>query len=216
MSHKILSLNIGDPAPMDWNGKSVLSSMLKHPVPGPLIVHRDRIEGNTFANPKAHGAIDNVLYAFGMKSALEYAALLGLTNYEPGATGETVTLDDLDEFDISAGDKFQFGSVLAEATYPRIPCGKVNFRMQHERGQKAMQECGRSGVYFRILKSGKISKTDEVKRVERAKETLFISEIYRVVVTNEKPSHELVDLALKNAAMPKKIIEKWAAELNRT
>jgi MOSC domain-containing protein YiiM len=156
MAHKILSLNIGHPAPMEWKGKSINSSMLKHPVPGPIVVHHDRIEGNSFAQPQFHGAIDNVLYAFGVTSALEFVKTLGLSTYAPGATGETVTLDQLDEFDVSVGDKFKFGNVIAEASYPRIPCGKVNFRMQHERGQKAMQECGRSGVYFRILQPGTI------------------------------------------------------------
>ncbi len=210
--HKILSLNIGDPAQMEWSGKSVLSSMLKTPVPGPLIVHQDRIEGNTFANPKAHGAIDNVLYAFGMKSALEYVAMLGLSSYQPGATGETVTLDQLDEFDVSIGDKFKFGSVIAEVTYPRIPCGKVNFRMQHERGQKAMQECGRSGVYFRILKPGTIAKNDIVERTERAKETLLVSDVYSIVVNNEKPTSELVGIAYRNGALPAKVLEKWITQ----
>jgi MOSC domain-containing protein YiiM len=210
MVSKILSLNIGHPAAMEWNGKSIVSSMLKQPTIGPLVVHQDKIEGNSFANPEFHGAIHSVLYAFGMKSALEFAKLLGLSKYEPGSTGETVTLDQLDEFAVSVGDKFRFGSVLAEVSFPRIPCGKVSFRMQHERGQKAMQECGRSGVYFRILEPGTITMNDEVKRVESAKDTLLISDVYRVIVKNEKPTPGLVALAKRNGALPEKIIEKWS------
>ena len=211
MAYKILSLNIGHPAPMEWNGKSIVSSMKKESVPGPLVVHRDSIDGNTFAQPQFHGALHSVLYAFGMKSALEFAKVLGRATYEPGATGETLTLDELDEFDVSVGDIFRFGSVLAQATYPRIPCGKVNFRMQHERGQKAMQECGRSGVYFQILEPGKIALGDRGERVERAKETLLVSDVYRYIVKNETPPPEFVERAKRNGCLPKRQLEKWNA-----
>ncbi|MES2964238.1 MAG: MOSC domain-containing protein [Bdellovibrionota bacterium] len=210
-THRILSLNIGDPEPMEWKGKTIVSSMRKHSVPGPLVVHVDSIVGNTFAQPEFHGAPHSVLYAFGLKSALEFTTALGLDSYEPGTTGETITLDELDEFEVSVGDRFRFGSVLAEVSYPRIPCGKVNFRMQHERGQKAMQECGRSGIYFRILEPGKIAITDKVQRVDRAKHTLLVSDVYRIIVKAEKPTPEIVELAKKNAALPKRILEKWSA-----
>ena len=78
MKTKILSLNIGGPAEMKWGEKSLVSSMLKHPVPGPLEVRRDGIEENSFANSNAHGNADSILYIYGMKSAREFAALLGL------------------------------------------------------------------------------------------------------------------------------------------
>ena len=198
---------------MSWNGTSIISSMHKHSVPGPVVVHMDRVEGNTFANPEFHGAIHSVLYAFGMTSALEFSEAIGLSSYIPGSTGETVTLDHLDEFTVSVGDKFRFGQVLAEATSPRIPCRKVNFRMQNERGQKAMQECGRSGIYFRILEAGQISITDRVELVERAKEPLLISDMYRAIVKNEIPSRDFIALAQRNGA-PAIFLKKWATLLN--
>lgn len=196
---------------MEWNGKTIVSSMKKTSVAGPIVVHRDSIDGNTFAQPQFHGAPHSVLYAFGMKSALEFAKTLGRDSYEAGTTGETVTLDDLDETDVSVGDIYRFGSVLAQATYPRIPCGKVNFRMQHERGQKAMQDCGRSGVYFKILEPGKIALSDKVERVERAREMIPISEVYRYVVKNEKPPQDFIDKCVRSGCFPKRQIEKWTS-----
>src|SRR4051812_30960101 len=94
---KIISLNLGEPALMEWQGKSIVSSMLRHAVPGPLQVHLDHIDGDKFANPQAHGNIDAVLYAYGMTSVMEFMMALGRTDYAPGALGENVTLDALDE-----------------------------------------------------------------------------------------------------------------------
>ena len=214
MESKILSLNIGHPAPMEWNGRTIVSSMLKHPVPGPITIHHDHIEENSFAQPIFHGTPDSVLYAYGLESALEFAKRLGLQEYLPGATGETVTLDRFDEFKISVGDVFKFGEVIAQATYPRIPCGKVSFRMQHELGQKAMQECGRSGVYFKILKPGKIHLTDRVTRFEKAEHELLISDVYKVIVNLAKPTRDLINRAKANGALPPKFIEKWESVTN--
>lgn len=209
MEAKILSLNIGHPAPMEWNGKSIVSSMLKHPVPGPLVVSETAIEGNSFANPNFHGTNDSVLYAYGMASALAFISQIGRSVYEPGSAGENVTLDELNEDEVSIGDIFAFGEVMAQATWPRIPCGKVNFRFQHERGQKAMQECRKPGVYFRILKPGKIHATDSVKRTERAKITFSITEAYGLAVRGEKPSAEQFARVEANGAFPSGWVERW-------
>lgn len=212
---KILSLNIGGPAEMKWGEKSLFSSMLKHPVPGPLVVRVDGIEGNSFSNPAAHGHADSILYIYGMKSAREFASALGLKDYIPGSTGETITVDDLDEKLISVGDKFEIGEVLAQATIPRIPCHKVNYRMQNENGQKAMQECGRSGVYFRILREGRIFAHDVVRLVEPAKWRFTEFDLYRKMVRGEGLSQDEMELALANGAFPEKNLQKWREKLGR-
>ena len=210
MKSKILSFNIGDPRMMEWNGKSVKSSMHKLPVEGPLLVHQNYIESNSFASPQFHGTPYAVLYIYGMSSALKFAERLSLKNYTPGATGETITVDHFDETQISVGDVFEIGEVVAQATFPRIPCGKVNFRMQHPEGQKAMQDCGLSGVYMRILTPGKIYKTDEVKRVERAKHQYLISDVYQHVVKKIDPTPAQLQTMVANGAFPQDKLDKWA------
>jgi len=209
LNPKILSLNCGTPALMEWNGQSVISSMLRKPVTGPLVVHRDHIEGNSFQAPQWHGVEYAVLYAFGMKSIHRFLHLLNRQNYEPGELGENITLDDLDESKISVGDIFQIGAVKAQAVYPRIPCSKVNIRMQHSRGQKAMQECGRSGVYFRILEPGEIHLTDSFRLVEESKHRFLISELYYKVVNGIQFNEAEMKRALANGAFPQKVIGKW-------
>ena len=183
--------------------------MHKRPVAGPLKVHSDRIEGNSFASPNYHGTLDSVLYAYGMTSALKFMSLLNQTNYAVGTTGETLTLDHFEESEVSVGDIFEVGTVTAQATYPRIPCGKLNIRLQHPKGQRAMQECLASGVYFRILKPGIISSQDSVKRVEKSRHHFSILDLYKMVVYNEKLTPQQLEVALANDAFPKRFIEKY-------
>ena len=209
MQAKILSLNIGAPSAMEWQGKTITSSMHRHPVSGPLVVHKTHIEGNSFAAPTLHGVEHSVLYALGEKSALEFVARLGLDSFTPGSIGETVTLDDLDEKQVSVGDVIEFGEVLAQAVYPRIPCSKVNFRMQNEDGQRHLIECGRSGVYFRILRPGRISKGDQVKLIQRAKHRISIFDLYHKMTNGIQFDQEEMRLAVANGAFPEKALGKW-------
>ena len=200
---------------MEWQGKSISSSMLRHPVEGPLVVHEDHIEGSSFANTNVHGTPDSILYAYGLTSIMVYMKALGRSDYQPGALGESVTLDELDETQISVGDIFKFGEVWAQVVYPRIPCSKLNYRLQDERAQKAMQDCGRSGVYFRILKPGKIYKTDEVQRIESSQYPFLLSDLYQKMVNGISLDHNEMEVAVANGAFPQKMIQMWLKKLGR-
>ncbi len=213
MRAKILSLNVGGPAPLEWNGRAIVSSMLKKPIAGPLIVHRDRVEGDSFANPNFHGTMDSVLYAYSLPSVMEFLKRIGRDSYEPGALGENLTLDQLDEFEVSVGDTFQVGEVVVQASLPRIPCAKVDLRMQHAEGRVQMEKSGRSGVYLRVLTPGKIKMGDEFVRLTQAKVQLKISDVYRRIVNKERVSEKDLELARANGALPARFIEKWSAQV---
>lgn len=213
MDAKILSLNSSEPTTVEWEGKSVLSSIVRRPVPGPLVVHRDHIEGNSYGVPKIHGVEHSVLYAYGLASAREFARRIGLDDYAPGLLGENVTLDALDEAKISVGDIFEFGEVLAQAVYPRIPCNRINFRLQRADAQKAMQDCGRSGIYFRVLRPGKIFRDSRVKLTEPTPHRFPIYDLYQSMLDKRPFNTEEMRRALANGAFPKAALEKWAAEL---
>ncbi len=206
MKSQILSLNIGHPAEISWEGKSAVTSMHKTSVPGPLIVHLDHIEGDSFSNPVNHGTIDSVLYMMGQDALDAYGKLLG-KKVDFGDLGENLSLDALDETKISVGDIFQIGEVVAQATFPRIPCGKVNIRMQHPKGQQLLKDVGRSGIYFRILKPGKIYLQDQVARIEESKYPFLISELYQIWNQARFANAEIYERAVKNGAFMQKALD---------
>lgn len=207
MESKILSLNVGRPAVMEWGGKTVTSSMNKTPISGPLIVSPTSVEGDSFHASHVHGTPDSVLYAFGMSSILEYLQRLGRKTHIPGGLGENLTVEDLDEKEVLVGDVFAIGEVLAQATFPRIPCAKVNIRMQHPEGQKEMLDGGRSGVYFRILKPGRIHTTDNIQRVSKVQTpSISIHEVYRIY--RKSMALQDVERLMKIADLPQ-FVHTW-------
>lgn len=207
MKSKILSLNVGTPKTVEWDGKSIETSMLKTSV-NELRVHELSIDGDKFANPKHHGTPDAVLYAYGLDGLDDYFARLG-RGYVYGDLGENLTLDRLDESEVSVGDVFKIGSVVAQATFPRIPCVKINFRLENPAGQKTMIEAGRSGVYFRILQPGVIKSGDTFELVERAKVPFSIKEVYERMVGGVKVTDADLERVKANGAFPEARIAKW-------
>jgi MOSC domain-containing protein YiiM len=210
MQSQIISLNVSHPVDVEWanNGKTktVRSSMHKKSFEGPLKVGLTNIEGDSF-DYKGHGTPDSVLYALALDSIKDYMARFNRV-YQPGDLGENITLDIFDEKNISVGDIFQIGEVQAQATFPRIPCGKVNFRMQNDQGQKLLIEHGRSGVYFRILRPGAIKQTDKVIRIKQSPVPISIFEVYHKVNAQHEWTDAECDLIEKNQAFPKDFLKK--------
>lgn len=201
MQANIISLNIGQPEEMFWDGKSVVSSMHRKPISGGLIVHKDHIDGDGFKNASVHGTIDSVIYLMGQDALEEYAKLLG-KNVSAGEAGENVTLDALDERAVAVGDEFRVGEVVFQATFPRIPCGKVNFRFQHAQAQNLMMALGRSGVYGKIIAPGKIKHTDKLVRTKMATNRISIAKVYDTWIRKDFPNPELFQSLKDNSAFP--------------
>ena len=208
MKSKILSLNVSRPQTVEWDGKSIETSMFKKPVDA-LDVSLTSISGDSFANPKHHGIPDAVLYAYGVNALRDYASHLERPPLKFGELGENLTLDHLDEFEVSVGDVFKIGDVFAQATFPRIPCAKINSCLQDSRGQKAMIDVKRSGIYFRILVPGRITLESTFARVERAKVSFTIGEVYERMVGVVKVSSGDLARVVANGAFPEARITRW-------
>jgi MOSC domain-containing protein YiiM len=181
--------------------------MKKTPV-AQLNVRDLSIDGDKFANSNFHGTPDSVLYAFGVDALDAYFKTLGLT-YVYGDLGENLTLDHLDERDVSVGDVFQIGEVVAQATFPRIPCAKINFRLAHPQGQKAMIDLKRSGVYFRILNPGVIKAGDHFELIEKSETPFSIFEVYERMVGGVPVTEADLARVKANGMFPEARISRW-------
>jgi len=55
MSATLLSLNVGRPKNVEWNGRTVYTGIWKSPVPGPRLVRRLNIDGDGQGDLNGHG-----------------------------------------------------------------------------------------------------------------------------------------------------------------
>jgi len=156
---KVVSVNIGEPQTYPWRG-GTCSSIVKQPQKEAVALDVEGFVGNAQADLKNHGGRDKAVLLLPAKNY----ALLGL---EPtyGFLGENLTLLDLDETQVSVGDRLKVGEVLLEVTQPRSPCWKLSALTDNPHFTRQYAESGRVGFYCRVLQSGKVVSGDTIEFV---------------------------------------------------
>lgn len=176
----LISVNIGEPKHVFWNKKSYYTSFFKHPVNEILEVSGEGISGDMQANTKFHGGIDKAIYAYSAQHYSYWEGILNRNDLTWGMFGENFTVSgEFNEEYIFIGDIFKVGSIEMMAVQPRRPCSKLCMRFEDLTMVKKFWESDKPGIYFRVLKEGKIKKGNILEKTHESDCKISIAEIYR-------------------------------------
>lgn len=178
---RLASVQIGRIVPLGPDG--VPSGIVKHPVDGPVAVGPLGLEGDEQADLSVHGGPDKAVYGY---AASHYARWAGehphlAERLEPGAFGENLTIEGLEEADLCVGDVHLIGTARLQVCQPRQPCFKFALRLGDPRAPKAMVRSGRSGWYYRVLTPGTLQAGDTIERIERPHPDLAFPRMVEIV-----------------------------------
>jgi ferredoxin-NADP reductase len=81
---------------------------------------------------------------------------------------------------IHIGDVFRIGSALLEVTQPRLPCFKLEMKMDLPGFSRQFITSGRLGFYFRVLEEGEVGAGDSIERVQVGPEKITVWEFARL------------------------------------
>ena len=178
---KVETVAVGGPRTVPWQGGEVTTSIFKTPVAGPVMARGDNLEGERQSDLRVHGGEFKAVYAYAAEHYDWWRATL-TRELEPANFGENLTIQGLDEPDLCIGDVVRVGEAEIEATMPRLPCFKLGIRFGDPLMVKSFAESRRWGVYFRIVKEGRIAAGDPVTFARRDPARLPVYEIARVHV----------------------------------
>jgi MOSC domain-containing protein YiiM len=202
---KIISINIGQPVVVNWQGREVITSIFKKPISSAAQVTRHNIEGDRQADLNVHGGVDKAVYAYSYDTYSWWQKELNLEQMPYGSLGENLTIDYLDEENIFVGDLFEVGKCQLQAVQPRIPCYKLGIRFGDQSIIQKFNELHRCGVYFRVKKEGLIRANDAFKLIDSEDIKVSISELFQFIkdkgVTTKSRAKELAQIRSLN--------EKW-------
>ncbi|WP_299802976.1 MOSC domain-containing protein [uncultured Shewanella sp.] len=126
------------------------------------------VAGDAQADPKHHGGLDRVLHHFPREHYGQYRRWDLMSGFKDApAMGENISTVGLDETQVHIGDIIKIGDVELQVTQPRSPCFKLNLQFGHDDFALAMQQSGRCGWFYRVLKAGTIYEADTVELLER-------------------------------------------------
>ena len=190
MPARLVSVNVGRPAPLLTPGDRVLrSAIVKTPVDGPVLAHDDHLEGDEQADRENHGGPSKALYAYAAEDTAWWAERLGRP-LGPAAFGENLTVEGLDVTDARLGERWRIGAAELAVTGPRVPCAKLGARMGDARFPKAFVRAARPGAYLAIVREGELHAGDRIEVVHRPAHDVTVA-----LVSNAM----LVDRALRPA-----------------
>jgi ferredoxin-NADP reductase/MOSC domain-containing protein YiiM len=173
----LLSVNVGLPRDIAWQGKTVHSAIWKVPVQGRRMARRLNIDGDGQGDLTGHGGEHRAVFVYQIESYRHWQGYLGRTDFDYGQFGENFTVEDLSEDEVCIGARYRIGGALFEVTQPRVTCYRVGIRMNEPRMAALLVAQGRPGFYFRVLEEGAIEAGDEIVRVAEGPERLTVAEV---------------------------------------
>src|SRR6202045_4361375 len=92
---RLLSVNVGLPRDVTWNGKTVRTSVWKSPVDGRRMVRKLDIDGDAKADLAGHGGEHRAVFVYQMDSYHYWERFLGRNDFTFGQFGENFTVEGL-------------------------------------------------------------------------------------------------------------------------
>jgi ferredoxin-NADP reductase/MOSC domain-containing protein YiiM len=183
---RLLSVNVGLPRDIKWNGRTVHTGIWKNPVRGRCRVGRLNLEGDGQGDLSGHGGEQRAVFVYQSESYRYWQGQLNRTDFVHGQFGENFTIEGLSDDAVCIGDRYQIGSALFEVTQPRVTCYRVGIRMNEPRMPALLTSSGRPGFYFRVLQEGEVGAGDEIVKAGEASERMTVAEINALLYS---PNH---------------------------
>jgi len=174
---KLLSINVGLPRDVTWNGKTVRTSVWKSPVDGRRTVRRLNIQGDAQADLAGHGGEHRAVFVYQMDSYHYWERFLGRNDFAFGQFGENLTVEGLLDDEVCIGDRYRIGGAEFEVTQPRVTCYRVGIRMNERRMPALLVAHHRPGFYFRVLQEGEVGAGDDIVKITDGPERISVAEV---------------------------------------
>ena len=91
----LLSVNVGLPKNVAWQGKTVYTGVWKYPVDGPAMVRRLNIDGDGQGDLAGHGGEQRAVLVYQSGSYRHWQQHFGRDDLGHGSFGENLTVDGL-------------------------------------------------------------------------------------------------------------------------
>jgi MOSC domain-containing protein YiiM len=188
-----VSVNVGRPRQVRWHGRTVTTSIWKHPVEGRRRVAGVNIDGDDQADRRVHGGPTKAVYAY---ADTDYAWWRDQLDHPfgPGTFGENLTIADIDPTTAVVGERWTIGSATLRVTEPRVPCFKLGIRMGDATFVDRFARAGRPGTYLAIEVDGRLGAGDAVHRLHRPGHGLTVGTVERAYHAEPELIPRLLDV----------------------
>jgi ferredoxin-NADP reductase/MOSC domain-containing protein YiiM/ferredoxin len=174
---KLVSVNVGLPKNVPWQGRTVFTGVFKDPVPGPRRVGRLNVDGDGQGDLSGHGGEQRAVFVYQIDSYRYWEHELGRHDFVYGQFGENFTVEGLADAEVCIGDRFRIGRATFEVTQPRVTCYRVGIRMNDPQIPALLVSHHRPGFYFRVLEEGEVQAGDAIIKLSSGPEQMTVADV---------------------------------------
>src|SRR3984893_14311697 len=174
---RLLSVNVGLPRDVTWNGKTVRTAIWKSPVEGRRMVRKLNIVGDAQGDLVGHGGEQRAVFVYQTDSYHYWERLLGRYDFVYGQFGENFTVEGLLDNEVCIGDRYRIGGAIFEVSQPRVTCYRVGIRMNEPRMAALLVAHHRPGFYFRVLQEGEVGAGDDILKITDGPEKMSVADV---------------------------------------
>ena len=173
----LVSVNVGMPRDVLWQGRTVFTGVFKDPVAGPQGVSKLNVDGDGQGDLAGHGGEQRAVFVYQLDSYRYWERELGRSDFVYGQFGENFTIEGPGDDEVCIGDRYQVGTAVFEVTQPRVTCYRVGIRMNDPRIPALLVSHRRPGFYFRVLQEGDVQAGDEILKLASGPEQMTVGEV---------------------------------------
>jgi ferredoxin-NADP reductase/MOSC domain-containing protein YiiM len=173
----LLSVNVGVPKDVTWQGRTVYTGIWKYPVDGPCTVRGLNVDGDGQGDLKGHGGEQRAVLVYQIESYRYWQDHFGRDDFEFGQFGENFTVDGLSDDEVCIGDRYRIGEAEFEVTQPRVTCFRVGMRLGEPELPALLVAHHRPGFYLRVISEGRVQAGDEIVRTQGGRHALSVADI---------------------------------------
>jgi ferredoxin-NADP reductase/MOSC domain-containing protein YiiM len=188
----LLSVNVGLPKDVTWQGRTVHTAVWKKPVTGPRMVRRLNIDGDGQGDLAGHGGEQRAVFVYQIESYQYWQKQLSRDDFSYGQFGENFTIQGLADDQVCIGDRYQIGEAVFEVTQPRVTCFRVGIRMNDPRMPALLVSHHRPGFYFRVLTEGAVEAGQEIKKVASGPQSMTVAQTDALLYLPGHPRQQLL------------------------
>jgi ferredoxin-NADP reductase/MOSC domain-containing protein YiiM len=171
----LLSVNVGMPKDVSWQGRTVHTGVWKSPVGGPAMVRRLNIDGDGQGDLAGHGGEMRAVLVYQIDSYRHWQRQFG-RELGYGSFGENLTVDGMPDDEVCIGDRYRIGEAEFEVTQPRVTCYRVGMRLGAPELPSLLVSHHRPGFYLRVIREGRIRAGDAIVRTRTGPHELTVAD----------------------------------------
>ena len=210
MTGVVVSVNVGLPQDVAWQGRTVRTGIWKKPVTGRVFAGRLNLAGDGQGDLAGHGGEQRAMMVYQLKSYRYWANYLGRSDLVPGIFGENLTVEGLADAEVCIGDRFRIGGVVVEVSQPRDTCYRLGIRLERPEMPALLVAHRRPGFYFRVIQEGELGAGDRIEKLCDGPERMTVATIDALLYSAEHPLE-----ALRRAARIPALSPGWQGSMRK-